>query len=152
MTTPPPRNRHMEVIHHPDSDKTVFMPYAPAIKIKSGRDPVAIRQHFAPRLPRPSPPPRGRPGVHAERSRSPDPQGHGRHPADARRGARDLRRHRAHVRPQSALADGDIGRAHAIIDEYFASYDHRPTATNLAVLELGEPEQLIEIQMFPVVD
>ena len=35
---------------------------------------------------------------------------------------------------------------------YFAPYDHRRTATNLAVLELGEPEQLIEIQMFAVVD
>jgi hypothetical protein len=35
---------------------------------------------------------------------------------------------------------------------YFAPYDHRPTATNLVVLELGEPEQLIEIQMFAVVD
>ena len=35
---------------------------------------------------------------------------------------------------------------------YFAPYDHRPTARNPAVLELGEPEQLIEIPMFAVVD
>ena len=27
-----------------------------------------------------------------------------------------------------------------------------PASTNIAVLELGEPEQLIEIQMFAVVD
>jgi len=27
----------MEVIHHPNYDGTVFMPYVPAIKIKSGK-------------------------------------------------------------------------------------------------------------------
>jgi enamine deaminase RidA (YjgF/YER057c/UK114 family) len=47
---------------------------------------------------------------------------------------------------------GDIGRVSAIINSYFAPYNHRPTSTNLAVLELGEPEQLIEIQMVAVVD
>src|SRR5437867_10020916 len=47
---------------------------------------------------------------------------------------------------------GDIGRASAIINSYFAPYDHKPTSTNLAVLELGDPEQLIEIQMVAVVD
>src|SRR5258708_4379000 len=33
-TTP---SKHLEVIHHPDYDKTVFMPFVPAIKIKSGK-------------------------------------------------------------------------------------------------------------------
>jgi len=47
---------------------------------------------------------------------------------------------------------GDIGRASAIIGTYFAPFNHKPTSTNVAVLELGEPEQLIEIQMFAVVD
>ena len=47
---------------------------------------------------------------------------------------------------------GDIGRASAIVDSYFAPFNHKPTSTNIAVLELGEPEQLIEIQMFAVVD
>src|SRR5438128_9899440 len=28
---------HLETIHHPDYDQSVFMPFAPAIKIKSGR-------------------------------------------------------------------------------------------------------------------
>src|SRR6266581_1614833 len=28
---------HLETIHHPNYDKSVFMPFAPAIKIKSGR-------------------------------------------------------------------------------------------------------------------
>ena len=31
-------------------------------------------------------------------------------------------------------------------------YNHKPTSTNVAVLELGEPEQLIEIQVVAVVD
>ena len=47
---------------------------------------------------------------------------------------------------------GDIGKASAVINSYFAPYGHKPTSTNMAVLELGEPEQLIEIQMVAVVD
>jgi enamine deaminase RidA (YjgF/YER057c/UK114 family) len=43
---------------------------------------------------------------------------------------------------------GDIGKASAVINSYFAPFNHKPTSTNVAVLELGEPEQLIEIQMF----
>src|ERR1043166_198628 len=31
------QNQHMEVIHHPNYDKNVFMPFVPAIKIKSGK-------------------------------------------------------------------------------------------------------------------
>jgi len=52
------------------------------------------------------------------------------------------------ARPQM----GDIGRAARVINSYFAPFAHKPTSTNIAVLELGEPEQLIEIQMFAVVD
>src|SRR5262249_32991311 len=47
---------------------------------------------------------------------------------------------------------GDIGKASAVINSYFAPFNHKPTSTNVAVLELGEPEQLIEIQMVAVVD
>jgi enamine deaminase RidA (YjgF/YER057c/UK114 family) len=47
---------------------------------------------------------------------------------------------------------GDIGRAAAVINSYFRPFNHKPTSTNLAVLELGEPEQLIEIQVVAVVD
>jgi enamine deaminase RidA (YjgF/YER057c/UK114 family) len=47
---------------------------------------------------------------------------------------------------------GDLGRASAVINSYFAPYNHKPTSTNLVVLELGEPEQLIEIQAVAVVD
>jgi enamine deaminase RidA (YjgF/YER057c/UK114 family) len=52
------------------------------------------------------------------------------------------------ARPQM----GDIGRATKVINSYFAPFKHVPTSTNIAVLELGEPEQLIEIQAFAVVD
>src|SRR5687767_11858203 len=31
------QNQHMDIIHHPNYDKTVFMPFVPAIKIKSGK-------------------------------------------------------------------------------------------------------------------
>ena len=47
---------------------------------------------------------------------------------------------------------GDIGRSSAIVNSYFAPHNHKPTTTNMAVLELGEPEQLIEIQVVAVVD
>lgn len=30
------QNQNIEVIHHPNYDKNVFMPFVPAIKIKSG--------------------------------------------------------------------------------------------------------------------
>jgi enamine deaminase RidA (YjgF/YER057c/UK114 family) len=47
---------------------------------------------------------------------------------------------------------GDIGKASAIVNSYFAPFNHKPTTTNMAVLELGEPEQLVEIQVVAVVD
>jgi enamine deaminase RidA (YjgF/YER057c/UK114 family) len=31
------QNQNMEVVHHPSYDKNVFMPFVPAIKIKSGK-------------------------------------------------------------------------------------------------------------------
>ena len=30
-------NQHMEVIHHPNRDETIPMPFVPAIKIRSGK-------------------------------------------------------------------------------------------------------------------
>ena len=47
---------------------------------------------------------------------------------------------------------GDIGKAAGVINSYFRPFNHKPTSTNIAVLELGEPEQLIEIQVVAVVD
>ncbi len=40
FTTAPARAQsgsHLEIIHHPNYDKSVFMPFSPAIKIKSGK-------------------------------------------------------------------------------------------------------------------
>ena len=34
----------------------------------------------------------------------------------------------------------------------FRPYNHKPTSTSVSVLELGEPEQLVEIQMVAVVN
>src|SRR3972149_9572482 len=31
------QSRHMEIVHHPDYNRAHFMPYVPAIKIKSGK-------------------------------------------------------------------------------------------------------------------
>ena len=28
---------HLEVVHHPNYDKSVFMPFVPALKVKSGK-------------------------------------------------------------------------------------------------------------------
>ena len=47
---------------------------------------------------------------------------------------------------------GDIGKSSAVVNSYFAPFNHKPTTTNMAVLELGEPEQLVEIQVVAVVD
>ena len=47
---------------------------------------------------------------------------------------------------------GDIGRSSAVVNSYFAPFNHKPATTNMAVLELGEPEQLVEIQVVAVVD
>jgi hypothetical protein len=43
------------------------------------------------------------------------------------------------------LRMGDIGKASAVINSCFAAFSHKPTSPNIAVLELGDPEQLIEI-------
>jgi enamine deaminase RidA (YjgF/YER057c/UK114 family) len=47
---------------------------------------------------------------------------------------------------------GDIGKSSAVVNSYFAPFNHKPTTTNMAVVELGEPEQLVEIQVVAVVD
>jgi len=145
-------NQHMEVIHHPDYDRNVVMPFVPAIKIKSGKllwlagttalpvyhDHPHRREDMPKSLPN---------DLEAQTRASMNGIKKTLEAAGATFG--DV----VHVfvfraRPQI----GDIGRASAIINSYFAAYNHRPTSTNLAVLELGEPEQLIEIQMVAVVD
>jgi len=145
-------NQHMEVIHHPNYERTFMMPFVPAIKIKSGKllwlaggtalpvyhDHPHRREDLSKHMPN---------DLEAQTRASMEGIQKTLEAAGATFG--DV----VHVfvfraRPRM----GDIGRASAIIDSYFAPYSHKPTSTNLAVLELGDPEQLIEIQMVAVVD
>jgi 2-iminobutanoate/2-iminopropanoate deaminase len=146
------QNQHMEVIHHPNYDQTVFMPFVPAIKIKSGKilwlagttalpvyhDHPHKRDQILQYMPN-----------DLEAQTRATMEGIKKTLEAANASFKDV----VHVfvlraRPRM----GDIGKASAIINSYFAPFNHKPTSTNVAVLELGEPEQLIEIQMFAVVD
>ena len=146
------QSHHMEVVHHRNHDRSYFMPYVPAIKIKSGKilwlsgttalpvyhDHPHRRDDIVKYLPN-------------------DLEGQTR---AAMEGIKETLEaagatfkdivHMFVFRARPRM--GDIGRAAKVIHSYFEPYNHRPTSTNLAVLELGEPEQLIEIQMFAVVD
>jgi enamine deaminase RidA (YjgF/YER057c/UK114 family) len=146
------QNQHMEIIHHPNYDKTVFMPFVPGIKIKSGKllwlagstslpvyhDHPHKREQILKNMPNDL----------AQQTRA-TMEGIKQTLDAAGASFKDV----VHVfvfrtRPRM----GDIGGASAIINSYFAPFKHKPTSTNMAVLELGEPEQLIEIQMVAVVD
>jgi 2-iminobutanoate/2-iminopropanoate deaminase len=143
---------HLETIHHPNYDKSLFMPFSPAIKIKSGKmlwlaggtslpvyhDHPHRREQIQQFMPN---------DLEAQTRRTMDGimetlKAAGASPKDV-----------VHVfifrtRPRM----GDIGRSSAVVNSYFAPHNHKPTTTNMAVLELGEPEQLIEIQVVAVVD
>ncbi|HXM83933.1 MAG TPA: RidA family protein [Burkholderiales bacterium] len=143
---------HLEIIHHPNYDKSVFMPFSPAIKIKSGKilwlaggtalpvyhDHPHKREQILKHLPN---------DLEAQARQTMDGimetlKAAGASPKDV-----------VHVfifraRPRM----GDIGKASAVVNSYFAPHNHKPATTNMAVLELGEPEQLIEIQVVAVVD
>jgi len=143
---------HLEVINHPNYDKSVFMPFSPAIKIKSGKilwlaggtalpvyhDHPHKREQILQYL---------KNDLEAQVRQAMDGimetlKAAGGSPKDV-----------VHIfifraRPRM----GDIGKASAIVNSYFKPYDHKPATTNLAVLELGEPEQLVEIQVVAVVD
>jgi enamine deaminase RidA (YjgF/YER057c/UK114 family) len=146
------QNQHMEVIHHPNYDRSVFMPFVPAIKIKSGKilwlagttalpvyhDHPHKREQILQYMPN-----------DLEAQTRATMEGIKKTLEAAGASFKDV----VHVfvlraRPRM----GDIGKASAVINSYFAPFNHKPTSTNVAVLELGEPEQLIEIQMFAVVD
>jgi 2-iminobutanoate/2-iminopropanoate deaminase len=146
------QNQHMEIIHHPNYDKTVFMPFVPAIKIKSGKilwlagttalpvyhDHPHKREQILQYMPN-----------DLEAQTRATMEGIKKTLESAGASFKDV----VHVfvfraRPRM----GDIGKAAAVINSYFAPFNHKPTSTNLAVLELGEPEQLIEIQVVAVVD
>jgi 2-iminobutanoate/2-iminopropanoate deaminase len=143
---------NLEIIHHPNYDKALFMPFSPAIKVKSGKllwlaggtslpvyhDHPHRREQILQFMPN---------DLEAQTRRTMDGimetlKAAGASPKDV-----------VHVfifrtRPRQ----GDIGRSSAVVNSYFVPYQHKPTTTNMAVLELGEPEQLIEIQVVAVVD
>jgi 2-iminobutanoate/2-iminopropanoate deaminase/2-aminomuconate deaminase len=146
------QNQHMDIIHHPNYDRGVFMPFVPGIKIKSGKilwlagttalpvyhDHPHKREQIMQFMPN---------DLEAQTRRTMDGimetlKAAGASPKDV-----------VHVfifrtRPRI----GDIGIASRVVNSYFAPFNHKPTTTNMAVLELGEPEQLIEIQVVAVVD
>jgi 2-iminobutanoate/2-iminopropanoate deaminase len=146
------QNQHMEVIHHPDYDKSVFMPFVPAIKIKSGK---ILWLAGTTALPVYHDHPHKRDQIQQymvndlEAQTRAAMEGIKKTLEASGASFKDV----VHVfvfraRPRI----GDIGKASAVINSYFAPFNHKPTSTNVAVLELGEPEQLIEIQMVAVVD
>src|SRR6201988_3246350 len=146
------QNQHMEVIHHPDYDKSVFMPFVPAIKIKSGK---ILWLAGTTALPVYHDHPHKRDQILQYMVNDLEAQTRAamegiKETLDAAGASFKDVVHYFVFRARPRM--GDIGRASALIQSYFAPFNHKPTSTNLAVLELGEPEQLIEIQMFAVVD
>jgi enamine deaminase RidA (YjgF/YER057c/UK114 family) len=143
---------NLEIIHHPNYNKNVFMPFSPAIKIKSGKILWLAGGTALPVY-------HDRPHKREEvvKYLTNDLEAQVRQTMDgimqtlkaANASPKDV----VHVfifrtRPRM----GDIGKASAIVNSYFAPYNHKPATTNMAVLELGEPEQLVEIQVVAVVD
>jgi 2-iminobutanoate/2-iminopropanoate deaminase len=146
------QSEHLEVIHHADYDRGLFMPFVPALKVKSGKllwlagttalpvyhDHPHRRDEIMKHMPN---------DLEAQTRAAMD--GIKKTLDAAGASFKDV----VHIfvfraRPRM----GDIGRAAAVIDSYFKPFNHKPTSTNVAVLELGEPEQLIEIQAVAVVD
>jgi 2-iminobutanoate/2-iminopropanoate deaminase/2-aminomuconate deaminase len=148
----PADNKNIEVIHHPDYDRAVNMPFVPAIKITGGKllwlagttavpvyhDHPHRREDVVKHLPN---------DLEAQTRASMDGIKKTLEAAGAAFGD-VVHLYVFRTRPRI----GDLGRASAVINSYFAPYNHKPTSTNLVVLELGEPEQLIEIQAVAVVD
>ena len=143
---------NLEIIHHPNYDKNVFMPFSPAIKVKSGK---ILWLAGGTALPVYHDHPHKREQVlqylgndlEAQIRRTMDGIMETLKAANA--SPKDV----VHVfifrtRPRT----GDIGRSSAVVNSYFAPFNHKPATTNMAVLELGEPEQLVEIQVVAVED
>jgi len=146
------QSQNMEVIHHPNYDKSVFMPFVPAIKITGGK---LLWLAGTTALPVYHDHPHKRDQIQQymvndlEAQTRSAMEGIKKTLEASGASFKDV----VHVfvfraRPRI----GDIGKASAVINSYFAPFNHKPTSTNVAVLELGEPEQLIEIQMVAVVD
>lgn len=148
-TTP---SKHLEVIHHPNYDKTLFMPFVPAIKIKSGK---ILWLAGGTALPVYHDHPHKRDQLQKYMVNDLEQQTRQamdgiKQTVEAAGGSMKDVVHLFIFRARPRI--GDIGKASAVVNSYFAPYNHKPTTTNLAVLELGEPEQLVEIQVVAVVD
>jgi 2-iminobutanoate/2-iminopropanoate deaminase len=148
-TTP---SKHQEVIHHPNYDKTVFMPFVPAIKIKSGK---ILWLAGGTALPVYHDHPHKRDQLQKYMVNDLEQQTRQamdgiKQTVEAAGGSMKDVVHLFIFRARPRM--GDIGKASFVVNEYFKPYNHKPTTTNLAVLELGEPEQLVEIQAFAVID
>ena len=146
------QNPNMEIIHHPNYDKSVFMPFVPAIKIKSGK---ILWLAGTTALPVYHDHPHKRDQIQQYMVNDLETQTRAamdgiKLTLDAAGASFKDVVHYFVFRARPRI--GDIGKASAIINSYFAPFNHKPTSTNMAVLELGEPEQLIEIQMIAVVD
>ena len=148
----PQSSERLEAVHHPGYDTTISMPFVPAIKVNSGKllwlaggtalpvyhDHPHRRDQIVKYLPN---------DLEAQVRQTMDGivatlKAAGGSPRDV------VHLFIFRARPRI----GDIGRASAVVSSYFAPFNHKPTTTNLAVLELGEPEQLVEIQAVAVVD
>jgi enamine deaminase RidA (YjgF/YER057c/UK114 family) len=146
------QSEHLEVIHHADYDRDMFMPFVPALKVKSGK---LLWLAGTTALPVYHDHPHRRDEIMKHMPN--DLEAQTRAAMDGIKNTLDAAgasfKDVVHIfvfraRPRM----GDIGRAAAVIDSYFKPFNHKPTSTNVAVLELGEPEQLIEIQAVAVVD
>src|SRR5262245_31084648 len=142
----------LEIIHHPNYDKTVFMPFSPAIKINGGK---LLWLAGGTALPVYHDHPHKREQVLKYLGNDLEAQTRATMDGimETLKAAGGSPRDVVHVfifrtRPRM----GDIGRSSAIVNSYFAPFNHKPATTNMAVLELGEPEQLVEIQVVAVVN
>ena len=147
-----PSGENLEIIHHPNYDRNVAMPFSPAIKVKSGR---LVWLAGGTALPVYHDHPHRREQI--LKHLSGDLEQQCRQTMDGimqtLKAAGGSPRDVIHVfifraRPRM----GDIGRSSSVVDSYFAPFGYKPATTNMAVLELGEPEQLVEIQVVAAVD
>jgi len=148
-TTP---SKHLEVIHHPNYDKTVFMPFVPAIKIKSGK---ILWLAGGTALPVYHDHPHKRDQLQKYMVNDLEQQVRQamdgiKQTVEAAGGSMKDVVHLFIFRARPRM--GDIGKSSIVINSYFAPYNYKPATTNIAVLELGEPEQLVEIQVVAVID
>ena len=129
------QNQNMEVIHHPHYDKNVFMPFVPAIKIKSGRF-LACRHDSTAGLSRPS-----APRDEIQEYMVNDLEAQTRAAMDGIKQTLDARTPPSKTWCISSCSGRGRGWAtsagDAMINPYFAPFNHKPTSTNVAVLELG---------------